>query len=43
MQNTLELIANENPKLDSRIEKYVDESIIDELEKEGFFKKLAGK
>jgi NitT/TauT family transport system substrate-binding protein len=43
MQNTLELIANENPKLDSRIDKYVDESIMDELEKEEFFKKLAGK
>jgi hypothetical protein len=43
MQNTLELIAKENPKLDTRIDKYVDESIMDELEKEGFFKKLAGK
>jgi ABC-type nitrate/sulfonate/bicarbonate transport system substrate-binding protein len=43
MQNTLELIAQENPKLDTKIEKYVDESIMDELEKEGFFKKIAGK
>jgi ABC-type nitrate/sulfonate/bicarbonate transport system substrate-binding protein len=43
MQNTLELIAKENPKLDTRIDKYVDESIMDELEKEGFFKKIAGK
>ncbi len=43
MQNTLELIAKESPKLDTRIEKYVDESIMNELEKEGFFKKLAGK
>jgi ABC-type nitrate/sulfonate/bicarbonate transport system substrate-binding protein len=43
MQNTLELIAKENPKLDTKVEKYVDESILDELEKEGFFKKLAGK
>lgn len=43
MQNTLELIAKENPKLDSRLEKYLDEGITDELEKEGFFKKLAGK
>ena len=43
MQNTLELIAQENPKLDTKIGKYVDESIMDELEKEGFFKKLAGK
>ena len=43
MQNTLELIAKENPKLDTRIDKYVDESIMDELEKEGFFTKVAGK
>jgi hypothetical protein len=25
------------------LNKYLDESILDELEKEGFFKKLAGK
>jgi ABC-type nitrate/sulfonate/bicarbonate transport system substrate-binding protein len=43
MQNTLELIAKEDPKLDVRIEKYVDESILDELDKEGFFRKVAGK
>ena len=43
MQNTVELIAKENPKLDTRLEKYLDESILDELEKEGFFKKIAGK
>jgi ABC-type nitrate/sulfonate/bicarbonate transport system substrate-binding protein len=43
MQNTLELIAKENPKLDTKIDKYVDESVMDELEKEGFFTKLAGK
>jgi hypothetical protein len=43
MQNTLELIAKEQPKLDVKIEKYVDESILDELDKEGFFKKIAGK
>ncbi len=41
MQNTLELIAKENPKLDTRLAKYVDESILDELEKEGFFKRIA--
>jgi NitT/TauT family transport system substrate-binding protein len=41
MQNTLELIANENPKLDTKLEKYLDESIIDELEKEGFFKRIS--
>ena len=41
MQNTLELIANENPKLDTKPEKYLDESILDELEKEGFFKRIS--
>ena len=41
MQNTLELIANENPKLDTKLEKYLDESIMDELEKEGFFKRIS--
>jgi ABC-type nitrate/sulfonate/bicarbonate transport system substrate-binding protein len=43
LQNTLELIAKENPKIDMRIDKYLDESILDELEKEGFFKKVMGK
>ncbi|HEV8720216.1 MAG TPA: ABC transporter substrate-binding protein [Candidatus Binatia bacterium] len=43
LQNTLELIAKENPKLDTKIDKYVDESILNELEKEGFFKKIAAK
>jgi len=43
MQNTMELIAKENPKLDMRLEKYLDESIMDELEKEGFFKRITGR
>jgi ABC-type nitrate/sulfonate/bicarbonate transport system substrate-binding protein len=43
MQNTLELIAKENPKLDTKMDKYVDESIMDELEKEGFFKRITEK
>jgi ABC-type nitrate/sulfonate/bicarbonate transport system substrate-binding protein len=43
MRNTLELLAKSNPKLDTKIEKYVDESILDELEKEGFFKGIAKK
>jgi ABC-type nitrate/sulfonate/bicarbonate transport system substrate-binding protein len=43
LENTLELIAKENPKLDTNLSKYLDESILDELEKEGFFKKIAGK
>jgi NitT/TauT family transport system substrate-binding protein len=42
MQNTLELIVKENPKLDTNLNKYLDESILDELDKEGFFKKIAG-
>jgi ABC-type nitrate/sulfonate/bicarbonate transport system substrate-binding protein len=43
MQNTLELIATENPKLDTNVGKYVDESIMNELEKEGFFKQITKK
>jgi ABC-type nitrate/sulfonate/bicarbonate transport system substrate-binding protein len=43
MENTLELIAKENPKLNTKLEKYLDEGIVDELDKEGFFNKLAGK
>ncbi len=43
MQNTIELIAKENPKLDTNLKKYLDESLLDELEREGFFKKIAGK
>jgi ABC-type nitrate/sulfonate/bicarbonate transport system substrate-binding protein len=43
LQNTLELVAKENPKLDTSLNKYLDESILDELGKEGFFKRIAGK
>lgn len=43
LRNTLELIAKENPKLDMNLSKYLDEGILDELDKEGFFKKIAGK
>ena len=43
LQNTLELVAKENPKLETSLNKYLDESILDELEKEGFFKRIAGK
>jgi ABC-type nitrate/sulfonate/bicarbonate transport system substrate-binding protein len=42
LQNTVELIAKENPKLDTNLNKYLDESILDELQKEGFFKKISG-
>jgi ABC-type nitrate/sulfonate/bicarbonate transport system substrate-binding protein len=45
IRNTLEMVAQRNPaaKIDTNMNKYVDESTLDELEKEGFFKKLAGK
>ncbi len=45
VRNTLEMVAQRNPaaKVDMNISKYVDESTLDELEKEGFFKKLSGK
>lgn len=43
MQNTLEALAKEDPKLDVSVGKYLDESILDELDKEGFFKKVASK
>jgi ABC-type nitrate/sulfonate/bicarbonate transport system substrate-binding protein len=43
MQNTLELIVKENPKLDTHLDKYLDESILDELDKEGFFRRITGK
>jgi ABC-type nitrate/sulfonate/bicarbonate transport system substrate-binding protein len=43
LQNTLELVAKENPKLETSLTKYLDESILDELEKEGFFKRITGK
>ena len=43
LQNTLELVAKENPKLETGLNKYLDESILDELDKEGFFKRITGK
>ena len=43
IRNTLDMVAERNPKIDRNLAKYVDESTLDELEKEGFFKKLAGK
>ncbi|HEY7218671.1 MAG TPA: ABC transporter substrate-binding protein [Candidatus Binatia bacterium] len=45
LRNTLEIIAQRNPavKVDMNIGKYLDESIVDELEREGFFKRLMGK
>jgi ABC-type nitrate/sulfonate/bicarbonate transport system substrate-binding protein len=45
VRNTLEMIAQRNPaaKVDMNISRYVDESTLDELEKEGFFKRITGK
>jgi hypothetical protein len=45
LRNTLEMVAQRTPgaKVETNLEKYLDESTLDELEKEGFFKKLAGK
>jgi ABC-type nitrate/sulfonate/bicarbonate transport system substrate-binding protein len=45
LRNTLEIIAQRNPavKVDMNIGKYLDESIVDELEREGFFKRLPAK
>jgi NitT/TauT family transport system substrate-binding protein len=45
VRNTLEMVAQRNPaaKVDMNISKYVDESTLDELEKEGFFKRITAK
>ena len=42
LRNTIEMIAKEDSKVETNLDKYLDESILDELEKEGFFKKVAG-
>jgi hypothetical protein len=43
LRNTIDMIAKENPKVEASLDKYLDESILDELEKEGFFKQIAKK
>jgi ABC-type nitrate/sulfonate/bicarbonate transport system substrate-binding protein len=45
LRNTLEIVAQKNPaiKVDPNMSKYLDESTLDELEREGFFKRVAGK
>jgi ABC-type nitrate/sulfonate/bicarbonate transport system substrate-binding protein len=45
LRNTLEMVAQRNPttKMDMNIGKYLDESTLDELEREGFFKRITGK
>jgi len=41
----LEMIAQRNPgtKLEMNLEKYVDERLLDELEREGLFQRISGK
>lgn len=45
LRNALEITQQRNPgvKVDMNFARYVDESIVDELEREGFFKRLVGK
>jgi NitT/TauT family transport system substrate-binding protein len=45
LRNTLDMVAQRNPggKLDATLEKILDETTLDELEREGFFKRIAGK
>jgi len=45
LRNALEIAQQRNPgtKVDMNPSKYVDESTVDELDREGFFKRLAGK
>jgi ABC-type nitrate/sulfonate/bicarbonate transport system substrate-binding protein len=43
IRNTLDMVAERNPKVDKNAAKYVDESTLDELEKEGFFRRITGK
>ena len=45
LRNTLELLSQRAPgtKLDMNVGRYLDESTLDEMEREGFFKRLAGK
>jgi ABC-type nitrate/sulfonate/bicarbonate transport system substrate-binding protein len=43
LRNTIEMIAKEDAKVDANLQRYLDESILDELEKEGFFKRFTGK
>jgi ABC-type nitrate/sulfonate/bicarbonate transport system substrate-binding protein len=43
IRNTLDMVAQRNPKVDMNPAKYIDESTVDELEKEGFFKRITGK
>lgn len=45
MRIAIDMISQRSPdtKLDRNVDRYVDQSLLDELERDGFFKKLAGK
>lgn len=44
LRNTLELLSQRpGAKIDMNVSRYLDENTLDELEREGFFKRLAGK
>jgi NitT/TauT family transport system substrate-binding protein len=45
LRNTLELLSQRTPatKIDMNLARYLDEGILDELEREGFFKRLMAK
>lgn len=45
LRNTLELLSQRTPglKIDMNVNRYLDESTLDELEREGFFKRIAGR
>ena len=45
MRIAIEMLAQRSPgtKLDMNIDKYVDERLLDELEREGLFKKISEK
>jgi len=45
MRIAIDLLAQRNPeaKVDKNVDKYIDESLLAELEKEGYFSKLSGK
>ena len=45
MRAAIDMLQQRSPdiKLDSNVNKYVDERLMDELEREGFFKKILGK
>jgi len=45
LRNTLEMLVQRSPgaKFEMNLDRYLDESLLDELEREGFFKRLGGK